>query len=736
MKRFAWLSTSLLLLFSAVCCVRSEQAESQQAQKMYPFRDPALPTEERVNNILSLMTLEEKVAALGTDPSVPQLGIVGSGHVEGLHGLALGGPGEWGRYRDSLGISHNVPVPTTQFPQEVGLGETWDPDIVRQAAAIEGYEARYAFQSDRYHRGGLVIRAPNADLDRDPRWGRSEESYGEDPFFDGTMVTAFVKGLQGDDPKHWQTAALLKHFMANSNENGRGGSSSDFDERLMREYYSVPFRMGIVDGGARAYMTAYNAWNGIPMATHPILKSMTFKDWGFDGIICTDSGALTNMVTEHKYYKSLDQAATGAIHAGINQFLDRYREPVGDALKHKLVTEAEINEDLRGVFRVMIRLGLLDPPEMVPYTSIKGGEEPWKTEKHKAAARFVTQKSIVLLKNEGHLLPLKKDALKSIAVIGPHANEVLLDWYSGTPPYVITPLEGIKNKVGPSVNVQYAATNENDAAVKLAKSSGVAIVIIGNHPTCGAGWNQCPTPSDGKEAIDRKSIVLEQEELAKQVYAANPHTVVVLISSFPFAINWTKANVPAILHMTHNSEEEGNALADVLFGDYNPGGHLVHTWPKSMDQLPPMMDYNIRHGRTYMYFKGEPLYPFGFGLSYTTFSYSNLQSSGDHLRGENPVTISVDVKNTGQLSGEEVVELYVKHLDSKVERPIEELRGFKRIAVQPGQTKTVQFPLKAGDLAYWDETNHRFVMEKQKISVVVGSSSADAKLNKTLSVTP
>jgi beta-glucosidase len=550
------------------------------------------------------------------------------------------------------------------------------------------------------------------------------------------MVTAFVKGLQGDDPKYWQTAALLKHFMANSNENGRGGSSSDFDERLMREYYSVPFRMGVVEGGARAYMTAYNAWNGIPMASHPILKTMTFKDWGFDGIICTDAGALTNMVTEHKYYKSLDEASAGAIHMGINQFLDRYRDPVQQALRNKLVTEAELDEDLRGVYRIMIRLGLLDPPAEVPYAAIKGTEDPWKKEQHKAVARRVTQESIVLLKNENSLLPLRKDTLKSIAVVGPHAHEVLLDWYSGTPPYVVTPLEGIRNKAGSSIKVEYAASNANDAAVKIAKSSDVAIVIIGNHPTCGAGWNQCPTPSDGKEAIDRKSINLEQEELARQVLAVNPRTVVVLISSFPFAINWTKANIPAILHMTHNSEEEGNALADVLFGDYNPGGRLVDTWPQSMDQLLPMMDYNIRHGRTYLYFKGESLYPFGFGLGYTTFSYSNLRTSADQLRGENPVIVSIEVKNTGPLTGDEVVQLYVKHLDSKVERPIQELKGFKRVTIRSGQTKTVEFPLKAADLSYWDETRHRFQVEKEEIKVIVGRSSVDTKLYRTLSLAP
>ena len=707
-------------------------------QHTYPFQNPNLPVEDRINNILSLMTMDEKIKALSTNPDVPRLGIHGSGHVEGLHGLALGGPGGWA----GRGLK---PFPTTQFPQSVGLGETWDPALLRQAAAIEGYEARYIFQSDKFRvtrngelrpRGGIVIRAPNSDLARDPRWGRSEESYGEDPYLTGTLVTAFVKGLQGDDPKYWLTASLLKHFLANSNENGRGGSSSDFDERLLREYYAVPFRMGIVNGGARAYMTAYNAWNGIPMATQPILRDMTMHEWGFNGIICTDAGALTNMVTQHKYYPDIAQATAGAIHAGINQFLDRYQDGLHDAIKQKLVNESEIDENLRGVYRVMIHLGLLDPPEMVSFSTIKGDMEPWDNQQHKDLVRKVTQESIVLLKNSDHFLPLNKSKLKSVAVIGPYANQVLLDWYSGTPPYAISPLDGIKNKLGIAVTVNYAPTNDNDAAVNLARTADIAIVVVGNHPTCNAGWAKCPLPSDGKEAIDRTSITLEQEELVKEVYAVNPHMVVVLISSFPFAIQWTKDNIPAIVHMAHDSQEEGNALADVLFGDYNPGGRLVVTWPQSLDQLPPMMDYNLRDGRTYMYFKGEPLYPFGYGLSYTTFDYSNLKTSSPQLSNSGEVAISVDVRNSGNMAGDEVVQLYVKHIGSKVERPLEELKGFERINLRPKQTKTVRFTLKSSDVAYWDADQGGFVTEPDRLEVRVGSSSADIRLKTSLDVTP
>jgi beta-glucosidase len=726
--------------FSAIVLLLLGAGVALGQQYQYPFQNPNLPVEVRLNNILSLMTVEEKIAALSTDPSVPRLGITGSSHLEGLHGVALGGPGGW----EGHGLQA---LPTTQFPQAVGLAETWDPDLVRQAAAVEGYEARYIFNTDtqfavnrrgeKHRRAGIVMRAPNADLARDPRWGRSEESYGEDPYLTGTMATAFIKGLQGDDPKYWLTASLMKHFLANSNEDGRGGSSSDFDERLLREYYSVPFRKGVMGGGSRAYMAAYNAYNGIPMTIQPLLKDMTMHEWGFDGIICTDAGALTNMVTEHKYFHDINEASAGAIHAGINQFLDRYSDGVHAALDRKLMNLAEIDENLRGVYRVMIRLGLLDPPEMVAYAKIKGGAPAWDNEDHKALARKVTQESIVLLKNAGHFLPLDKTRLKSVAVVGPYADLVALDWYSGTPPYAVSALQGIKNKVGSGVQVSFAHDNTDDAAVKIARGADVAIVVVGNHPTCNAGWAKCPLPSDGKEAIDRKSLTLEQEELVKQVYAVNPHTVVVLIASFPFAIQWTEEHVPAILQMAHNSQEEGNALADAVFGDYNPGGRLVTTWPMSLEQLPPMMDYDIRRGRTYMYLKGKPLYPFGYGLSYASFEYSNLKTSSEkRLSDHDEITISLDVRNSASRAGDEVVQLYVVHMGSKVERPTEELKGFKRIRLEPGKKTTVQLSLKTSDLAYWSVAKGAWDVEADQVSVMVGSSSADIKLRKTVSVGP
>ena len=392
-----------------------------------------------------------------------------------------------------------------------------------------------------------------------------------------------------------------------------------------------------------------------------------------------------------------------------------------------MLTEKDIDAVLKGNFRVALKLGLLDANQENPYSAIgvKDTIDPWTKPEVRQFVREVTAKSIVLLKNDRQLLPLDLNRIRKIAVIGPHADDVLLDWYSGTPPYKVSPLAGIMNACGKNVQVIYAAENRMDQAVNAAKAADVAIVIVGSHPIgTTAEWKISPVPSDGKEAVDRKSLSLEQEDLVKLVLQANPNTVLVLVSSFPFAINWSAEHVPAILHMTHGSQEMGNGLADIIFGKVNPAGRLVQTWPQSITQLPPMMDYDIRHGRTYMYFKDTPLFPFGFGLSYTTFAYSNLKVSSNSMPANGEVKISVDVKNTGMMAGDEVVQLYVRFPDSKIERPARQLKAFARVPVNKGETKTVTLNLKAEDLAYWNEKDHKFTVEPGSVELMVGSSSA------------
>ncbi|OOG63696.1 glycoside hydrolase family 3 C-terminal domain-containing protein [Flavobacterium sp. A45] len=699
-----------------------------QKKQQYPFQNPNLETEKRIDNLLFLMTLEEKVAVLSTNPSVPRLGVVGTGHVEGLHGLALGGPGEWGG-------KGKEPLTTTTFSQAYGLGETWDVDLIQKVAQVEGFEARFAFQ--KYNRGGLVIRAPNADIARDPRWGRTEESYGEDAFLNGTLTVAFVKGLQGNHPKYWQSASLMKHFLANSNEDGRTYTSSDFDERLWREYYSVPFRMGVIEGGSRAYMAAYNKVNGIPATVHPMLKDITQKEWGQNGIICTDGGAFKLLLSDHKYYEDQYLGAAAVVKAGINQFLDDYKEGVNGAIAKGYLTEKDIEAEIRGNFRVMIKLGMLDASDENPYAKIGIGKDtidPWKREEHKRIALEATQKSIVLLKNDSKFLPLQKEKIKTLAIIGTRADQVLLDWYSGTPPYTVTPLQGIKNKLGSNVEVLYAKNNADGKAAAIAKKADAVIVIVGNHPVCNAGWNDCPVPSEGKESVDRQSLTLEQEDLIKIAYQANPKTVVALISSFPYAINWTQEHVPAIVHMAQNSQELGTALADVLFGDYNPAGRLTQTWVKDITDLPDLLDYNIRNGRTYQYFKGKPLYAFGHGLSYTTFKYNSIKINSETITSNGDLKVTVSITNSGNTDGDEVVQLYVKHLDSKVERPEKELKAFQRVFFKAGETKDVLLTVRAKDLQYWNVAKQQFELEKNTIELQIGSASDVIHLSKKINV--
>lgn len=691
------------------------------------YLDPDADPEARIDDLLARMTVSEKVACLSTRPDVPRLGIRGTGHVEGLHGLTLGGPGQWGRAQ---------PVPTTCFPQAIGLARTWDPELLRKVAQTEAYETRYVVQSPRYHRGGLVVRAPNADLGRDPRWGRTEECYGEDPFFNGTMAVAFVRGLQGDHPKYFCVAALLKHFLANSNEDEREHSSSDFDDRLFHEYYAVPFRMAIVEGGARAFMAAYNKYNGIPCSVHPVLKTIAADRWGQDGIICTDGGAYRLLVTAHHHFPDLAQAAAATVRAGISQFLDQFQEGVESALEQGLLTEADLDAAIRKNFRVMIRLGLLDPPERVPYASIGSNDEiePWTRTQTHELVRQVTQKSAVLLKNEGNLLPLCPERIQSLALVGPLADRVLGDWYGGTLPYAVTPLSGIRERLAPGARLVAVSNNDVSEAMLAARECEIALVCVGNHPTGDREWAKVARPSYGKEAVDRQSLLLEDEGLVRLVRAANPRTVLVLISSFPYAIDWSNDNVPAILLLSHSSQELGHALSDVLFGDVNPAGRLVQTWPRADTALLPLGDYDLRKGRTYLYDQNEPLFCFGHGLSYTRFEYLTLRSSATVLAHDGQVRLMVTLRNVGDREGEEVVQLYVRHLGSRVTRPLLELRGFRRVAMSRGETAEVTFELSAPALSYYDPERAHFCVESGLVELSVGSSSRKLELSTVIEV--
>jgi len=698
------------------------------------FRNPNLPEDERITAFLKELTLEEKIVCFSTDPKLPRLGVRLTRITEGLHGYAHSGIANWAVV-DSAGRSV-----TTSWTQAIGLAQTWNPALIQKVASLQADEHRYLFQSPKYnYSGGIIVLAPNADLARDPRWGRTEEAFGEDPYFVSCMVVAYNKGLQGDHPKYWKTASLMKHFLANSNENNRFSNSSNFDERLFREYYSYGFYKGIIEGGSRAYMAAYNAYNGVPVHVHPVLKDVTVNEWGQNGIICTDGDGLEHLVKDHKYSSDFETATAACIKAGINMFLDDIHPlHIRKALDKNLLTEADLDAVLRGLIRVWIRLGLLDNSPDNPYSSIgvTGQIEPWTKPEVHNFVREVTAQSVVLLKNDKKLLPIS-GKVKKIAVIGPRADEVISDWYGGTPPYSVSAVEGIRNAFSGDVEITFAKTNKADSAVILAKEADIAIVCVGNHPVCyNVDWGVCYVPSDGCEEVDRQALTLEQEDLVKLVHAVNPNTVMVLISSFPYTINWSVANLPAIVHIAQSSQELGNGLADVLTGKVNPAGRLVLTWSASITDLLPILEYDIRKGKTYMYMKQKPLFPFGHGLSYTSFKYSNLKVERSRISAGQTVNVSVDITNTGSYDGEEVVQLYVSFPDSKVSHPAIALKGFERVAVKKGATVTVNIPLDANELAYWNEGRHAFLLEPGKVKLLIGASSADIRLRATIQAVP
>ena len=706
----------------------------------YPFQDTKLSEEERLDNAVSLMTVDEKIMTI-VGQGVQRLGIAGPGATEAIHGIVRGGDAELRNLGNAgqFGNWPGRPQPkyrnSTAFPQAYGVGETWDREMAHIVGDVMSYEARFYSKDNPWK--CLVLWAPNADLARDPRWGRTEESFGEDPYLVGEMVAAEVKGIQGDDPTYWRGAALMKHFLANSNEDNRYKTDSRFDEEQFRDYYSYGFWKG-AKAGAMSLMTAYNAYNGIPCIAAPFIKEILIDEWGMKGTIVDDAGALRFMYMPemHGYAADVNDAVKKALEAGLSRFIDSNFTQVKAAYDAGYLSDEVINERTKANLRTMLRLGLMDAE--CPYDAQEFGSEediPWERQEFKDKARLVTQKSIVLLKNEGNLLPLDKSKVKKIAVFGNRAEKVLKDWYGALPAYRVSPLDGIKAKVeGTDVEVKFQRWDSDGSAQELAKWADVCIVCVGNHPATSPDWDQQSVQApwaygtvagDGREALDRRSLQLETEDLIKVVWQANHNTVVTLISSFPFAINWTAENVPAIVHMTQCSQETGNALADVLFGDYNPAGRLTQTWVKDILDLPNLLDYDIRHGRTYMYAKAKPIFPFGFGLSYTTFKYSHLKVRKD---GDNYV-VKFDLKNTGSRAGEEVVQLYAKFKNDDASK---RLRGFERVAVKAGETVPVEIVVPADDLKLWDSEKHAFAFRNSRAKLMVGASSEDIRLKKNV----
>jgi beta-glucosidase len=728
---------------------------SNPSDYQYRFQDPCAPIEDRITDLLAQLTPDEKMGLMSEYQfPVDRLGIPAfTTFTEGLHGVGWAGDNTTPATAGSTNVLY---LTGTQFPQASGLAESWDPDALNIVGATTAYEAR-VYNAKRppnaQARGvGVVVRAPLVDLSRDPRWGRTEEGYGEDPYLTGKLAEGYISGLHGSDATYLMAASTLKHWLANNNETGRNTSSSNFDERDLLEYYGVPFQHAIQVSHAQGIMEAYNKVNGEPSATSSLLKSLVTDAWGFDGVLSTDAWVPNTLVSDQNDYPDLPTAIAAIVKAGTPLILQDqagFRTNVSNAYSQGLMSMADIDAALRGNLRVRFRVGDLDPPARVPGKAIMGTETPWNDAASTMKAADVARRSVVLLKNANNKLPLAMTGLTKIAVVGPRAATVQRDWYGGLAPYKITIAQGLSTKLNGVATIVKPTDTTDDAAVTAATGADLTILALGNDPTCGpappdpnpTAWATCPSMYDGREAVDRKFVALDpvQVSLAQKVFAANPNTIVVLVSSFPQALGWVADNAPAIVHIANSGQELGTAIADVLFGDYNPAGRTAMTWYADDSDLPAdMLQYDIRAGKglTYQYFSGTPLYPFGYGLSYTTFMYTNLVVGASSLGMCDETTISADVQNTGARDGDEVVQLYVSYPGTALARPKKQLRGFKRIHLAAGEKQTVSFPLRGDALTYWDQANHRFALESGTVSIQVGASSADIKLTGTLMTTP
>jgi beta-glucosidase len=834
------------------------------------YKDHTRPIEERVNDLVSRMTLEEKISQMVYDtPAIERLDVPKyNWWNECLHGVGRAGI-------------------ATVFPQAIGLAATWNPDLIHRIATVISDEAR-AKHHQAARRGireiytGLTFWSPNINIFRDPRWGRGQETYGEDPYLTASMGVAFVKGLQGDDPRYLKLVATPKHYAVHSGpESDRHRFDARVDERDMRETYLPAFEACIREGKSASVMGAYNRVNGDPCCASPtLLQKILRQEWGFDGCVVSDCGAILDIYLHHKAVDTPEEATALAVQSGCDLDCGQVYPALLDAVAQGLISEDLIDRAVRRLFSALFRLGMFDPPEQVPYAQIP--YQSIDSPEHRELALQAARESIVLLKNEGNLLPLRHD-LGSIAVIGPNADDlrVLLGNYDGTPLKAVTPLEGIRKKISPSTRLYYAqgctwvdgirpmkaipaahlrpedasagepglnaeyydnpkfagrpvlrrvdravdfvwkattplagqwgdafavrwtgflvppasgtyrlgvsgfsgyklyldgkliaryegihyavlnakeveleagrfyrirldyvnrgldpqvqllwsppGVDHKTRALEAAEKADVVIAVLGLSPRLEG--EEMPVKVEGFADGDRTDIQLSrpQEELLRQIHALGKPVVLVLLNGSALAVNWAAEHIPAIVEAWYPGQAGGDAIADVLFGDYNPGGRLPVTFYKSLEDLPPFADYQME-GRTYRYFHGEPLFPFGHGLSYTTFEFDNLRISQPQVQVGGQVTVSCDVTNSGERAGDEVAQLYVRHPGAAVPRPIRELKGFKRISLEPGERKTLTFTLHTHQLGYYDESMC-YTVQAGTVEVTVGNCSQNLPLS-------
>lgn len=858
------------ILISDSCNTRD--ATTKGEQNVLPYLNTGLSLEERVDDLVGRMTLEEKVSQMiNQAPGIERLGIPEyNWWSEGLHGVARAGL-------------------ATVFPQAIGMGATWDRDLMFRVSSAISDEARakhhdFAKKGKRFIYQGLTLWSPNINIFRDPRWGRGQETFGEDPYLTGRLAVEFIKGLQGNDSVYYKTIATVKHFAVHSGpEIERHTFNAVIGDKDLNETYLPQFEVGIKEGKAYSLMCAYNRYNGEACCTSgKLLNDVLRNDWAFSGFVVSDCDGIVDIYKNHKQVATAAEAAALAVKSGTDLECGKVYLNLKEAVEKKLITETEIDVSVKRLFTARFKLGMFDPPEMVRYANIPYSVVDSK--EHRALALEAAQKSIVLLKNDNHVLPLRKD-IGTIAVIGPNADQwlMLLGNYNGVPSDPVTPLRGIREKVK-NTKVLYAQGCELADGMPTYKTIPEKVLISGtenglkgeyfNNPdlsgtslytvtdknvdknwsdkaprndmnddnfsvrwsgelapdktavyqlgfisTCNtrlylndsliaktiyhfrdeygdprlrkspamkleAGkkykivleaidtyadaqvqlvWAR-PQPDlkkqaleaakqadavvmcmgltarmegeemdiviDGFQAGDRTKIDLPrpQQQLIKEIYALGKPVIVVLLNGSALAINWEQKNIPAILEAWYPGQAAGQAIADVLFGDYNPGGKLPVTFYKSTNDLPSFKEYNIS-GQTYRYFKGESLYPFGYGLSYTSFAYEDLKIEDSPKVGDE-VKLSVNVKNIGTLRGDEVVQVYVSHLNALVKVPVRALVEFQRINLAPNESRRIEFRIRPDAFSFFNEKGEKVILPGQ-FEIAVGGGQPGVKVGES-----
>jgi beta-glucosidase len=749
-----------------------------QAQSGPPYRDPKLSVDQRVADLLLRMTLEEKVAQLESawenrtffkDPQSLMIDDKGAFLADRAAVLIKNGLGEfsrpsenrgpramaeftntvqkWVRENTRLGIPvlfhdeclHGHVAPGgTSYPQAIALGSTWDPDLLHDVFTATAAEAR--------SRGVQQCLAPVLDLARDPRWGRTEETYGEDPYLVSSLGVAAIHGFQGEGPglDKFHVMATAKHFAVHGQpEGGTNVAPGNYSERVVREYFLKPFEAAVKQAHVAAVMPSYNELDGIPShSNRHLLQDVLRQEWGFQGLVTSDYFGPTELRTIHHVVGSQEAAAIMAINAGVDvelPFPGAYPYLV-DLVKQGKISEATIDRSVVRVLRAKFLAGLFDDPYVDPTYA----EKITNSREHQQLALKAAHESIILLKNQNQLLPLARGKYKRIAVIGPNAGEVHLGGYSNQPGRGVSLLQGIKDKVGSSSQVLYAlgckitesdpdwdsdtvvlgdaARNANRIAeaVKVAQTADIIILALGgNEQTSREAWS--PTHQGDRDSLD---LLGNQDDLVKAILATGKPTVVFLQHGRPNSINYIAENVPAVLEGWYLGQEGGTAMADVLFGDYNPGGKLPITVPRSVGQLPDYYYQKPSAKRDYLGSTVLPLFPFGWGLSYSSFKYGNLRATPDSIGPQGSAKISVEVTNTSSRPGDEVVQLYIRQEVSSVTRPVKELRGFRRVTLQPGETRNVEFMLGPDELSFLNRDMRR-VVEPGVFKLMAGGNSVD-----------